>query len=196
MRPILQFCKLIYLWHDAGGRDRDAIRHDKQAVLVRHYIESRDQIFKIQKRLAGAHADQICPVRRLALDAVDVVEDNNHLLHDLAGGQVAQKAELCRQAKIAFQRTARLRRKTDRIAIFAWDKDGLDRKAVRGFHQITPCAVGRNISRFDDESRYISRLFEFGAQLFWQIGDLIEPAQTTLVHSLKNLRRAVSRLAK
>ena len=130
MRPIFELGKLVDLRHDAGGRDRNAVRHDKEPVLVRHDLERGDQIVKIEKRLAGSHSDQVCAVRRLAADAVNVIEHNNYLLDDLAGGQISQQPELCRQAKIAFERAARLRRKTDRIAVLGRDIDRLDRIAV------------------------------------------------------------------
>ena len=61
-----------------------------------------DQVFKIQKRLARTHSDEIRAVRRFGADAVNVVEDDDDLLDDLADGQISQQAELCRQAKIAF----------------------------------------------------------------------------------------------
>ena len=103
--------------------------------FVRHYLERLDQIVEIQKRLAGAHPDEVSAVRRLVADAVNIIKHNDYLFDDLAGRQISEQSELCRQTKIAFKRTSRLRRKTDRVAILGRDKDSFDRATVVSVHQ-------------------------------------------------------------
>ncbi len=86
MRTVFELGKFVDLRHDARSRDRNAIWHDEKAVFARHYLERGDQILEIQKWLARSHSDQIRPVRRLASDAVNVVQYQYYLLNDLAGG--------------------------------------------------------------------------------------------------------------
>ena len=58
MRPVVKLSKLVDLRHDAGGRDRHAVWNDEQSILVRHYAKGRDQILKIQERLARSQWDE------------------------------------------------------------------------------------------------------------------------------------------
>src|SRR5206468_1278476 len=127
MRAIRELRKFIYLWHHARRRNSYTVRHDKQPVFARHDLKRRDQILKVQERLARSHPDKVCPVRRLNADAIDIVEHYNYLFDDLAGGQIPEQTKLRRQAKITLERTPGLRRKTYRIAILGRYKNRLDR---------------------------------------------------------------------
>src|SRR5687767_347734 len=96
IRPTVELCEFVYFRNDAGGRNRYPTRYDKQTVLIRHYLESSDKVFEIEERLSRTHRHEIRSMRRLAPDAVHVIEDDDDLFDDLAGRQVSQQTELCR----------------------------------------------------------------------------------------------------
>ena len=73
--------------------------------------DGRHEVVVVQERLAHAHEDQVDAVFA-DLHAVPV-QHGGDLSCDLARGQVAPDAELCRQAELAVDRAAHLRRDAD-----------------------------------------------------------------------------------
>src|SRR5215510_2185080 len=108
-------CEFENAGHDAGGRHRYAIRNDVQTGRVFHNTNRFYQLIKIQERLAGSHSHQVRPARCLNPGTVSVVERNDDLLDNFAGGEVSQQSKLRCQAKGALQRTTGLRRKANRV---------------------------------------------------------------------------------
>ena len=146
MRSIGDARELTNTRRDARRRNGNAIRDDVQAVRVAHHAQRFHQRLEIQKGLARAHAYEVRAARRLHAVAVSVIECDDDLFDNFAGGQIAQQAELRRQAESALQRTARLRRETNRVTPLFRNEDSLDGPAVVRLHQVAPRAVGRDVT--------------------------------------------------
>ena len=71
-----------------------------------------------------------------------MLHHQQHLGHNLAGGQIALQAHQGREAELTIHRTAHLRGDADGVAVILRHEHGLDGAAVGHVEQVTPGAVG------------------------------------------------------
>src|SRR5204862_6329434 len=86
MWTVRHLCEIQNSRNDASGGDRNSIRHNVEAVRIRHDAQSFQERVEVQKRLARAHADEIRAAWRFDAGSVSVVEYDEYLFDDLAGG--------------------------------------------------------------------------------------------------------------
>ena len=166
--------ELMDHFRDARGRDGDAAGAHGQSVGRGDAFDGFEDVLIVQQGLAHAHEDDIGEL--LFVYPLALLVDEDDFVVDLGVVEIAFAFHVPCGTEFTTERATYLRGNAGSFSFIGGDEDAFDEVRVSGAETTFDGAVGGVLGGVDGESGEVEGIGETGAEVFAEIGHVLEAA--------------------